>query len=316
MSSTRLIKRRIRSSKNIAQITKAMEMVSASKMKRAQQMALASRPYSEKMANIISQLSAKAQHHIDHFLLKDPRLNWPEEEEFKVLIILFSTDKSLCGGLNTNLFRGLETWLKTLKTDLKLPLKTKFSFITLGKKAKEHILKSNRFLLAEFPQFGDRPHFQDILPISRLVIEGFKKGKLQMTFIAYMEFISTISQKLAVKQLLPIETSQFQLKKDQLEPSSPQSKEAASSLSSDYIFEPTPEKIFKQLLPQYIELQLYHVLLESLASEHSARMVTMKNASENALDIIKQLTLEYNQVRQSKITNELLDVIGARMALE
>ena len=316
MSSTRSIKRRIRSSKNIAQITKAMEMVSASKMKRAQQMALASRPYSEKMADIISQLSAKAQHHVDHFLLKDPRLHWPEEKEFKVLIILLSTDKSLCGGLNTNLFRGLETWLKTLKEDLQLPPKTKLSFITLGKKAKQHILKSNRFLIAEFPQFGDRPHFQDILPISRLVIEGFKKAELQMTFMAYMEFVSTISQKLTVKQLLPIETSQFQLKKDQPEPPSSQPEETPPSFSSDYIFEPAPDKIFNHLLPQYIELQLYHVLLESLASEHSARMVAMKNANENALDIVSQLTLEYNQVRQSKITNELLDVIGARMALE
>ena len=314
MSSTRLIKRRIRSSKNIAQITKAMEMVSASKMKRAQEMALSSRPYSEKMAAIISQLSQKAQEQINHFLLKDPRQNWQPEDEFKVLIILLSTDKSLCGGLNTNLFRGLENWLKSLKQDLKLPPKTKLSFITVGKKAKEHILKTNRFLLAEFSQFGDRPHFQDILPISHMVIKGFQKGELQMAFMAYMEFISTISQKLAVKQLLPIEAGQFQLK--EAETDTLKQTEEEKEDSGDYIFEPKPEKIFDHLLPQYIELQLYHILLESLASEHSARMVAMKNANENALDIVYQLTLEYNQARQDKITNELLDVIGARMALE
>lgn len=314
MSSTRIIKRRIKSSQNIAQITKAMEMVSASKMKRAQEMALASRPYSEKMAEVITQLSDKAQHQFKHFLLSDPRLRWPKEQEFTVLTILFSTDKSLCGGLNTNLFRGLENWLKTLKDELKLPPKTKLSFITVGKKSKEHILKTNRFLLAEFPQFGDRPHFQDILPISRLIIDSFKKGQLQMTFMAYMEFISTISQKLAVKQLLPIKTSQFQLKSTEPAKTQPTSEKKAST--GDYIFEPAPEKIFKHLLPQYIELQLYHVLLESLASEHSSRMVAMKNANENALEIVNQLTLEYNQARQTKITNELLDVIGARMALE
>lgn len=316
MSSIRLIKRRIKSSKNIAQITKAMEMVSASKMKRAQQMALASRPYSEKMAEIISQLSQKAQEQIDHFLLKDPRQNWPEEQEFNILILLLSTDKSLCGGLNTNLFRGLEDWLKALQQDFKLPPKTKLSFITVGKKAKEHILKTNRFLLAEFPQFGDRPHFQDILPISRMVTEGFKKTELQMAFMAYMEFVSTISQKLAVKQLLPIEAGQFQLKEAEAAEADTLKQTEKEAGSGDYIFEPRPEKIFDHLLPQYIELQLYHILLESLASEHSARMVAMKNANENALDIVYQLTLEGNQARQNKITNELLDVIGARMALE
>jgi len=308
MSSTRLIKRRIKSSKNIAQITKAMEMVSASKMKQAQIMALSSRPYTEKMYQVITSLSSKAQHHIDHFLLKDPRLNWPEDKKFNVLIILLSTDKSLCGGLNTNLFRGLENWLKQMKTELKLPPKTKLNFITIGKKAKEHILKSNRFLLAEFPQFGDKPHFKDILPISKMIIDGFKKGEFQMAFLSFMEFISTISQQLKVKQLLPIRASEISVDTSD--------EDAPTLMPTDYIFEPSPMEIFNHLLPQYIELQLYHVLLESLASEHSARMVAMKSANENALDIVKDLTLEYNQVRQSKITNELLDVIGARMALE
>jgi len=308
MSSTRLIKRRIKSSKNIAQITKAMEMVSASKMKQAQIMALSSRPYTEKMYQVITSLSQKAQHHIDHFLLKDPRPNWKEDKEFNILILLLSTDKSLCGGLNTNLFRGLENWLKQMKTELKLPPKTKLNFITIGKKAKEHILKSNRFLLAEFPQFGDKPHFKDILPISRMIIDGFKKGEFQMAFLSFMEFISTISQQLKVKQLLPIRASEITLDAS--------NENVPALIPTDYIFEPSPTEIFNHLLPQYIELQLYHVLLESLASEHSARMVAMKSANENALDIVKDLTLEYNQVRQSKITNELLDVIGARMALE
>jgi len=309
MSSIRTVKRRIRSSKNIAKITKAMEMVSASKMKHAQNMALSSKPYTEKMFEVITSLANKAQHQINHFLLKDPRPNWPEEKEFKILIVLLSTDKSLCGGLNTNLFRGLENWLKTINDELSLPPKTKLNFVTIGKKAKEHILKSNRFLLAEFPQFGDKPHFKDILPISRMIINGFRKNEFQMAFMSYMEFISTISQKLKVKQLLPIKPSEIKTKTIL-----PETQEI--NLQTDYIFEPSPNKIFKDLLPQYIELQLYHVLLESLASEHSARMVAMKNASENAEDIVSDLTLESNQIRQSKITNELLDVIGARMAIE
>lgn len=311
MSSTRLIKRRIKSSKNISQITKAMEMVSASKMKKAQTQALSSRPYNQKMADIITALAQTAKDHVDHFLLKDPRLNWPEKNEFNVLILLISTDKSLCGGLNSNLFRGLEKWLKSFEKKYTLPKKTKLNFITIGKKAKEHILKTNRFLQAEFSQLGDQPHFQNIIPISKMVINGFEERKYQMIFSAYMRFESTISQKLTVKQLLPIETEVIEQ-----EASGDDTPPPIEQFKGDYLFEPEPDQIFKTLLPQYVELQLYHLILESIASEQSARMVAMKNAHDNAQDIVKDLTLEYNQVRQAKITNELLDVVGARMALE
>lgn len=309
--STRLIKRRIKSSKNIAQITKAMEMVSASKMKRAQDMALSSRPYTEKMYDVITSLSKAAQNQITHYLLEDPRKTWKDEDEFNISVIVFSSDKSLCGGLNTNLFRGLENWLKEMTGTYQLPPKIKLSFITVGKKAKEHVLKSSKLLTAEFPQFSDRPHFQDIVPVSRIVLEGFAKKEIQMVFLVFMEFESTISQQLSVKQLLPIQTSSLKSEAEALD-----SQGLEHGYSGDYLFEPSPSIIFEDLLPQYVELQLYHVLLESLASEHSARMVAMKNANENALDIVSDLTLVFNQVRQAKITNELLDVVGARMALE
>lgn len=304
MSSTRLIYRRIKSAKNISKITKAMEMVAASKMKRAQQMALASKPYSNKMFELITQITHIARRNVDHFLLTDPRTNWDQNEEFQTLIVLLSTDKGLCGGLNTNLFRGLENWYKNLFTKLNLPKKNKFAFVTMGKKGKEHILKSQRNLVAEFPQVGDRPKFQDVLPLAQLVTDGFKNQNYQMVFVVYMEFISTISQQLAVKQLLPIDTSLVD------------TSQVESTDSSDYIFEPSADEIFNALLPRYLELQLYHVIIESLASEHSARMVAMKSASDNAKDIVSDLTLEYNQVRQTKITNELLDVVTARQALE
>lgn len=301
--STRLIKRRIRSSKNISQITKAMEMVSAAKMKRAQTLAVNSRPYNEKMYQVITALSKKAKNQTEHFLFKDPRPNWDVKKEFQVLVILFSTDKSLCGGLNTNLFRGLEKWLKNMNVNYSLPAKTRLTFVTVGRKAKEHILRTGRTLLAEFTTFGDRPHFNDILPLSHLIIDGFKLTDFQMCFISYMEFISTISQNLTVKQLLPIETAVME--------ASP-----IPAYEAEYIFEPGANTIFESLLPQYVELQLYHTLLESLASEHSARMVAMKNAHDNAVEVVNQLTLEYNQARQSRITGELLDVISSRMAIE
>ncbi|MCX6816373.1 MAG: ATP synthase F1 subunit gamma [Candidatus Beckwithbacteria bacterium] len=301
MSSAKIIKRRIRSSKNIAQITKAMEMVSASKMRRAQEMALSSRPYAQKMVEIITALAAKTKDQIEHFLLKDPRAHWPVELPFNILIVLLSTDKSFCGGLNTNLFRGLELWLKDLKTHYQLPVNPKLTFITIGRKAKEHILKSNRLLLAEFGQFGDRPKFSDIVPVAKMIMEGFRKNEFQMAFVVYMEFISTISQKIKAEQLLPIRAEEIT---------------GLEKSPTGYLFEPQPAEIFAVLLPQYIELRLYHTLVESVASEHSARMVAMKNANENALEIVSDLTLEYNQVRQARITNELLDVVSARMALE
>ena len=262
------------------------------------------------MYSIISYLSkAKLEKDYSHFLLKDPRINWPEDQTFNLVVVLFSTDKSLCGGLNTNLFRGLESWLEKMPTTYNLPPKTKLHFISVGKKAKDYIIKSNKFLLAEFPQFGDKPHYQDIIPIANMIMDSFKAGEFQMTFISFMKFISTISQSLSVRQILPIQSAEIQANP---KPLSSQKKEDYV----DYLFEPNPKQLFSDLLTQYIELSLYHVLLESLASEHSARMVAMKNANENALEIVNQLTLEYNQLRQAKITGELLDVISARKAIE
>lgn len=301
--STRLIKRRIKSSKNISQITKAMEMVSAAKMKRAQTLAVNSRPYTERMYQVITSLSAKAKNQTEHFLFRDPRLNWDSKNQFTVLVVLFSTDKSLCGGLNTNLFRGLERWLKNLNVEQSLPAKTNLTFVTIGRKAKEHILRTGRTLLAEFSTMGDRPRFSDILPLSHLITEGFKLGDFQLAYLTNMDFISTISQKLSIKQLLPIKTAVL-------------ADQPSAGFDSEYIFEPGANNIFESLLPQYVELQLYHTLLESLASEHSARMVAMKNAHDNAIEVVDQLTLEYNQARQGRITGELLDVISSRLALE
>lgn len=302
--SVRIIKRRIKSSQNISQITKAMEMVSAAKMKRAQALAVNSRPYTDKMYQVITSLSRQAETKTDHFLFRDARTGWDDEQEFTVQVIIFATDKSLCGGLNTNLFRGLEKWLRTLNDEAALPPKTGINFVTVGKKAKEHILKTGRRLLAEFASLGDKPRFADILPLSQLIIDGFRRGQMQLCFLVYMDFISTINQRLAIKQLLPIK------------PPAPSSDQPLFAFESEYIFEPRADEIFESLLPQYVELQLYHTLLECLASEHSARMVAMKNAHDNAVDVVDQLTLEYNQARQGRITAELLDVTSSRMALE
>lgn len=328
MSSTKAIKRQIKSATNISQITKAMEMVAASKMKFAQESALASRPYTEKMRQILTGIIDVMQDDIDHFLLKTPKpettsnpivensldsSNRPIQERY--LIIVLSSDKGLCGGLNSNLYRGLEQWQEKYETQLSDSIQVKFDFVTVGKKAKEHILKTQRFLLAEFPNFGDKLTYTDIIPLYNTIFNSFKEGTYQKIFIVFMEFISTISQKLAVKQLLPIEKTEIDTNFGQIMMEEDKSQYIKFGFHRDYIFEPSAEEIFNQLLPQYLGLYLYHIVLESVASEHSARMVAMKNAYDNATEIVDELSLEYNQLRQQKITSELLDAVSARMVM-
>lgn len=310
MSSTKIIRRRIKSANNISKITKAMEMVAASKMRRAQEVALSSRPYTEKMREILTDIVEIMKQDVSHFLLKSPPV--AKDAPSKNLVIVLSTDKGLCGGLNSNLYRGLESWQRDLlgkNPDLK---DTRFEFITVGKKAKEHIMKTHRFLLAEFPTHGDKPRYRDIIPLYDTVFNSFEKGEYQKIYVVFMEFISTIVQRLSVRQLLPIQKDAIN---ETFEEIMLEKKSVKFGVHKDYIFEPNVESVFNKLLPKYLGLYMYHIILESIASEHSARMVAMKSAHDNATDIMKDLSLEYNQLRQQKITNELLDSISARMVM-
>jgi F-type H+-transporting ATPase subunit gamma len=310
MSSTKSIKRRIKSATNISKITKAMEMVAASKMRHAQEMALSSRPYTEKMKVILTDIVEIMKQDVSHFLLESPII--AKGTPRKNLVIVLSSDKGLCGGLNSNLYRGLESWQADLlekNPDLK---DTKFEFITVGKKAKEHIMKTHRLLLAEFPSHGDKPRYRDTIPLYDTIYNSFENKEYQKVYIVFMEFISTIVQRLSVRQLLPIQKEDINETFEQI---MLEEKSVKFKFSKDYIFEPNVETVFNQLLPRYLGLYLYHIILESIASEHSARMVAMKSAHDNATDVVKDLSLEYNQLRQQKITNELLDSISARMVM-
>lgn len=310
MSSTKSIKRRIKSATNISKITKAMEMVAASKMRRAQEMALSSRPYTEKMREILTDIVEIMKQDVSHFLLESPKpiKGIPK----KNLVIVLSSDKGLCGGLNSNLYRGLESWQADLLEKNPDLIDTRFEFITVGRKAKEHIMKTHRFLLAEFPSHGDKPRYRDIIPLYDTVYSGFEKGEYQKVYIVFMEFISTIVQRLSVRQLLPIQKDAIN---EAFEEIMLEEKSVKFDFHKDYIFEPDVESVFNQLLPKYLGLYMYHIILESIASEHSARMVAMKGAHDNATDVVKDLSLEYNQLRQQKITSELLDSISARMVM-
>ncbi|PWU22655.1 ATP synthase F1 subunit gamma [Candidatus Cerribacteria bacterium 'Amazon FNV 2010 28 9'] len=286
MAQTRLIKSRIKSATNIAKITKAMEMVSASKMRKAQSQALASRPYTHKLMEMLHTLAGSTDPSL-HPLLRVGNPDAP------VCIVLISTDRGLAGSLNANLFRS------TFQAVSEYP---NVVFITVGKKAKEFALKTGKRIIGEFIGLPDSLTLADVLPISHLIQETFLKDECSMVKTVHMQFVSTLTQKPEVTQLLPIAATVI--------PS-----EVEGSVKKEYVFEPSPQEMLGFLLPFYAENGFYQTMLEAKASEHSARMVAMKNASDNAKDIVSSLKLEYNKSRQASITTELLDITTASMTV-
>ncbi len=274
------IRRRIKSAKNIAQITKAMEMVSASKMKKAQEAALSTRPFTDKLKEIMSKVGSGSS-------VKHPLLTTNDSKS--IMVVLISTNKGLCGGLNVNLYRGLLDFVKENAG-------SKIKIVTVGKKAKWVTPGTSSELVAKFNDLGEAVTFVETRSVSGYLMKEFKEGTVGKVFLAYPKFISTLTNEITFTQLLPL-----------------QNEEAVSS--TDYTIEPSPSALLESLLPYQIEMTVYQTILESRATEHSARMVAMKNASDNARDLIGSLTLDYNQARQSAVTSELLDVTTARMAL-
>ena len=289
MANTQDIRRRIKSIRNTAQITKAMQMVAASKMRRAQQHALAGRPYAALMNKVLVSLQKRT----------DPRLHpllaiGPGKKE---LLLIISTDKGLCGALNTNLFRD------AAKFD-----QSKTAFVVTGKKARQFISRTKRELLADF-ELKDSPSFVETKPISKFCTEKFLKREVDKVTVLYTHFINTINQRPVVETLLPI--SSFDLLKNEPDQSATEDTDPMVG----YLFEPNAEVVLDSRLPYYISYQVFQMILDARASEHSARMVAMKNATDNANQFIKDLTLEYNKMRQAGITIELLEIATAQMAM-
>jgi F-type H+-transporting ATPase subunit gamma len=289
MANTRDIRRRIKSIRSTAQITKAMQMVAASKMRKAQQHALAGRPYSELMNRVLVSLQKRTNPGL-HPLLEVRPLK-------KELVLVISTDKGLCGGLNTNLFREASNFDQT-----------KTAFVVSGKKARQFIARTKRELLADF-ELKDSPSFVESKPLSKFCLEKFLRREVDKVSVLYTHFINTISQRAVVQTLLPI--SRFDL------PRGASTEESTQDLDPmlGYVFEPQAEELLGVVLPYYIQFQVFQMILDARASEHSARMVAMKNATDNAEQFIKDLTLEYNKMRQAGITTELLEIATAQMAL-
>src|SRR5882757_9609766 len=291
MPSTRDIRRRIKSVKNTAQITKAMQMVAASKMRKAQQAALSGRPYATLMNQVLGEVSGSATD-FSHPLME-------KREVRKRAVIVVSTDKGLCGGLNSNLMR------EATKLDANTTV-----FITAGRKGSQFIARTKRQLAAEFT-YKDAPLFSEARAISKFAREMFLKGEVARVDILFTNFISTLNQKPEVFALLPV----GQIKGVVAGVHGHAMEEKLLKGATEFLFEPNVEEVFGALLPHYLNFQVYQILLEAKASEHSARMVAMKNATDNAKQIIKDLTLEYNKLRQANITKELLEITSAAMAM-
>ena len=290
MANTKDIRRRIKSIRNIGQLTKAMQMVAASKMRKAQNVALAGRPYSALMNRVLVSLQQRTDSKL-HPLLQ-------VREVKKELVVVISTDKGLAGALNTNLLREAANFD---------PDKT--SYVVSGRKARQFIARSRRDMLADF-ELKDAPSFSETKEIAKFCIEKFLTGEVDKVSVLFTHFINTVNQKPVVRTLLPI--SSFEL------PRAP-TEGATSQDSTDpmigYLFEPTPEGVLDVMLPYYLHYQVFQMILDARAAEHSARMVAMKNATDNAKQFIKDLTLEYNKMRQASITTELLEISTAQMAV-
>lgn len=284
MATIREIRRRIKSVQNTAKVTKAMEMVAASKMRRAQERTIAARPYAEKMQQVISDLAAQRRsgEEIQPLLEKRPVK--------RVALIHITPDRGLCGGLVATVNRSVASFI--------LEQQVPVNVVVVGRKGRDFMVRSGQDIRAEFTGLGDRPSIVDIQPIARIVIDDYTDGLVDEVNISYTQFINTVSQRPVLWRLLPIEPAA-------IEPGQ----------NAEYIYEPSPHQVLEQLLPRFVEMELYHVILESIASEQSSRMVAMRNATDNAGEIIDDLTLTYNKVRQEMITKELLDITGGVVAL-
>ena len=294
------VKKRIRSVKNISQITRALEAVSASRVRKAQARVLASRAYAEKSWEILLNIQNASVKGIPLHPLLTART-----EIKQVMVVLITSDRGLAGAFNSNIIRIAQRFSHRIGKPVR--------YVSVGKKGRDSLIRSGANVIAEFSTFGSDPTVADIAPVARLAIDEFLGGTVDSVFIAYTDFVNTLTQRPVVLPwlpLLPFSTEDTLLKE------SLKDIPTVSASKSDYEYEPDATAILDEIVPRFTELQLYQALLESQASEHSARMVAMRNASDNATQLIGDLTLVYNKVRQAAITAEILDIVGGAEALQ
>lgn len=290
MANLRIIRRRIKSVQSTAKITKAMELVAASKMRRAQASALAARPYAERMRWVLADLSESVAELSDQ--VTHPFLERREPEN--VLLLYLTPDRGLAGGLNSNLNRAaISRVLEEGGAGHQLQI------VAVGRKGRDLFRRNRQRMLAEFTAIGDYPTYEDTRAISRIIMDEYSAGRVDEVLMLFPEFVNTVTQRPQTRQLLPIIPDQDR-----------------DTEAVDYIYEPSRQQVLNELLPRYVEIQIYAAILELIASEQSARMVAMRNATDNANELIEDLTLTYNKARQEQITRELLEIVGGAEAMQ
>jgi len=300
MQSTRYIKRQIQSTKNTAKITKAMEMVSAAKMRKSQEAALIARPYAEAALKLLGNISNSVESKKEYPLLMERKVE-------KICLLVATSDKGLCGGLNS-------TILKEAVRIISENQDKEISLITIGKKA-EKFFRGKQSVVAVFENIGDTVELGETLPISKMIMDDFLGEKYDKVIAIYTNFVSTLKQEAKVKNLLPVTEESFKETIDEMgKDEEGRTKKMVDE--TEYLFEPSAAEVLKYLLPALVETQVFHVVLESNASEHSARMVAMKNATDNAKELLEDLKLSYNYARQQKITQEMTEIAAGVTAQE
>lgn len=291
MPSLRDIRRRIRSVRNTAKITKAMELVAASRLRRAQMRVVASRPYADAMRDLISELAGQGgSGETPHPLLT-------QRTTGEIAVIVLTPDRGLAGPLNANIVRRATDHMQQQEREGKT-----VRLITLGRKGQDFFVRRGRTLLGTFTGVVDRPAYDHVIPAARLIIDDYTAGVVDHAYLVYPRYISTLVQRADVIQLLPIVPPEARA-------------EAGAAGHLDYIYEPNPDEILESLLPRYVETQIYQALLETSASFSSAQMVAMRNATDNAKDLVDNLSLTYNKVRQAGITREVTEIASAAEAM-
>ena len=292
MASAREMRMRIRSVKNISQVTRALEAVSASKVRKAMAAVTATRPYATKAWQVLTHIAKQPGRANLHPLLSR------RPEVRAVLVLVISGDRGLAGAYNSNIIRFVIQHFDRFEVPVR--------YIAVGRKGRDLLMRRRKQVIAEFSNLPAAPSFQDVSAIGRMAVEEFLKGDVDEVYLVYTDFVNMVEQEPVVKKLLPLEFGDEAGRVQDYE---------HQHLTAAYIYEPAEEELLDEIVPRFTALQVYQAILESLASEHAARMVAMSNATENAIELVSHLQLEYNKARQQTITNDLLDIAGGAEAM-
>ena len=292
MASGKELRTKIKSVENTKKITKAMEMISVSKMRKAQERMRAARPYSDKVRNIASNLGQANPEYVHPFMTSN--------EGKSVGYIVVTTDKGLCGGLNTNLFRAVTQKLRETQSAGKSPLT-----VAIGSKGLGFLGRVGAKVVSHITHLGDKPHLDKLIGPVKVLLDAYVKGEVSAVYVCYNKFVSTMKQEPVLEQLLPLSAEKM----------AKESKDSGAATSWDYIYEPDAQTVIDELLVRYAEAMVFQAVAENMASEHAARMVAMKAATDNAGNVIAELKLVYNKTRQAAITKELSEIVAGAAAV-